>query len=249
MRLAAALLLAAGAAWADDRKSTYEDMTPDLQALQDDPFSNPGLLTALEGETLWSEPAGAEGVACADCHGAVEETMAGVAARYPAWDEAAGRPLDLDGRIELCRTGKQGADPFGRESPELLALSMLITLQSKGDPIAPTDDPRMTPWVERGEALFRTELGQLNLSCADCHEANAGGHLLAATIPEGHPTGYPQYRLEWEETGSLQRRFDNCLFGVRSEPFPHGSDDYLALEAWLKTRAAGMAMEAPAVRP
>ena len=243
------LLLAAGTATADERRSTYEDMTPDLQALQDDPFANPGLLTALEGEALWSDPAGPEGVSCADCHGAVEEAMAGVAARYPAWDATAGRPVDLDGRIEECRTDRQDAAPLGRESPELLALSMLVTLQSKGDPIAPPDDPGMSVWRDRGEALFRAELGQLDLSCADCHEANPGGRLLAATIPEAHPTGYPQYRLEWEETGSLQRRFDNCLFGVRSDPFPHGSDAYLALEVWLKARAAGMPMEAPAVRP
>ena len=49
--------------------------------------------------------------------------------------------------------------------------------------------------------------------------------------------------------GSLARRFDGCLTGVRSEPYDHGSPEYLALEIFLKDRAAGMAFEAPAVRP
>lgn len=73
--------------------------------------------------------------------------------------------------------------------------------------------------------------------------------MAAAVIPQGHPTGYPQYRLEWQEMGGLHRRFDNCFFGIRAQPFDRGSDAYVALELFLKQRAAGMPMEAPAVRP
>ncbi len=249
MKAAFLALCLALPASAEDRRSSYEDMSADLRALQDDPFANPGLLAALEGEALWSEPAGADGRACADCHGAVETSMDGVAARYPAWDEAAERPVDLAGRINLCRTRHQGAEPLARESAPLLALEMLVTLQSKGRAITPDPDPRLDPWRARGEALFRAEIGQLDLSCADCHQDNAGQSLAASTIPQGHPTGYPQYRLEWESVGSLSRRFDGCFTGVRAEPYAHGSDAYLALELFLKARAAGLPVEAPAVRP
>jgi sulfur-oxidizing protein SoxA len=206
------------------------------------------MLAVLSGEALWAAPAGAEDVACAGCHGPPEE-MAGAAPRYPAWDEGLGKPVTLTGRVNLCRTRHQGAEPFPAEDPDLLALAALVGVQSRGMAIAPDPDPRMAPWRARGEDLFTARLGQLNLSCAQCHDDHAGGRLGPAPIPEAHPTGYPIYRLQWQEMGSLQRRFGNCLSGVRSTPFPYGADAYVALEAYLMERAAGMPLETPAVRP
>ena len=71
----------------------------------------------------------------------------------------------------------------------------------------------------------------------------------AATIPQGHPTGYPVYRLEWQSVGSLQRRLRNCLIGMRAEPFAYGAPEYVELELYLMKRAQGMRFEAPGVRP
>jgi len=249
IRAACLLLALALPLAAEERRSGYDDMTPELQQMQDDEFSNPGMLWVGEGEALWSAPAGAGDKACADCHGDAGDSMAGTAARYPAWDDELAAPVDLSGRVNLCRRRHQQAEPLERESREMLALTTFLTFQSRGQPIAPPEDPRLDPWRAEGEALFGTRMGQLNLACAACHDDNAGGHLLAALIPEGHPTGYPQYRLEWQDMGSLQRRFGNCLFGVRAEPFAPGAREYIALELYLKQRAAGMAVEAPAIRP
>jgi sulfur-oxidizing protein SoxA len=55
--------------------------------------------------------------------------------------------------------------------------------------------------------------------------------------------------MEWQAVGSLQRRFRNCMTGIRAEPFPPGAPEWIDLEIYLKERAAGMAMDAPAVRP
>ena len=97
--------------------------------------------------------------------------------------------------------------------------------------------------------LWRRRQGQLNLSCAQCHDDNAGGRLAGATIPQAHPTGYPIYRLEWQALGSLQRRLRNCLVGMRAEPYAWGAPEYVALELFLMDRARGMDLEAPGVRP
>jgi L-cysteine S-thiosulfotransferase len=91
--------------------------------------------------------------------------------------------------------------------------------------------------------------GQLNLSCANCHNDNAGKKLAGATIPQGHPTGYPIYRLEWQTLGSLKRRLRNCLVGMRAEAWDWDDPQYVALELYLMDRARGMALDAPAVRP
>jgi sulfur-oxidizing protein SoxA len=47
----------------------------------------------------------------------------------------------------------------------------------------------------------------------------------------------------------LQRRLRNCMTGVRAEPHAFGSLEHVELELYLQSRAAGMALETPAVRP
>ena len=139
--------------------------------------------------------------------------------------------------------------PWDTESQPLLALETYVANQSRGEPISPPDDPRLEPFRQRGQQLFMQRIGQLGLSCAQCHDQHAGRRLAGSVIPQGHPTGYPIYRLEWQGMGSLQRRVRGCLAGVRAEPFAADSDDFTALAVYLASRAAGMPVETPAVRP
>jgi sulfur-oxidizing protein SoxA len=232
-----------------ERRSGFDDMSRESQAMQRDDLANPGMLWVAEGEALWNGKAGAFEQACADCHGHAAASMKGVAARYPAYLADRARPIDLQGRINLCRESKQNATPLPFESRELLALTAYIAKQSRGLPIAPDPDPRLEPFRARGEALYRLRQGQLNFSCANCHDDHWGRGLGSSPIPQAHPTGYPLYRLEWQSVGSLQRRLRNCLVGVRAEPFPFGADEFVEMELFLMTRAAGMPVETPAVRP
>ena len=110
-------------------------MTPDTQAMQNDDSTNPGMLWVLDGEKLWNSKMGAAGKACADCHQDARASMKGVAARYPALDKTSGRPVDLEQRINLCRTRHQQATPLAHESRDLLALTALVARQSRGAPI------------------------------------------------------------------------------------------------------------------
>ena len=175
--------------------------------------------------------------------------MRAAAASYPAWDEGLRRPVNLGSRINLCRQRHQGQPPWGREEDALLALETLVGLQSRGQPIAPPRDAGMDAARERGRALFTARMGQLDLSCAACHDDNWGRRLAGAPIPQAHPVGYPIYRLEWQSLGSLQRRLRNCMSGVRAEAYPYGAPELVDLEAFLMERAAGLAIETPAVRP
>jgi sulfur-oxidizing protein SoxA len=233
----------------DQRRSDYDDMSRDNKAMQDDDTSNPAMLAVLDGEALWSAKAGALGKSCADCHGDAKSSMKGVAARYPAWNDSAGRPVDLEQRINLSREHDQRAPPFAYESRDMLALSAYIGLQSRGEPIAPHDDPKLKPFIDKGRELFNTRQGQLNLSCAQCHDDNWGKHLAGNVVPQAHPNGYPIYRLEWQGVGSLQRRLRNCMIGMRAETYDYGAPEYVDMELYLMWRARGMAIETPAVRP
>jgi sulfur-oxidizing protein SoxA len=233
----------------DQRRSGYDQMGRETRAMQDDDSANPGMLWVLDGETLWNQKDGTDNKSCADCHGDAAASMQGVAARYPSFDQELGRPLDLEQRLNRERETHQKAAPFAYESKELLALTAYVARQSRGLPIAVADDETTRPFLAAGRALFERRQGQLNLSCANCHDDNWGKSLAGAPIPQAHPTGYPLYRLEWQSLGSLQRRLRNCIIGMRAEAFPYGAAEYVELELYLMARARGMTLETPAVRP
>ena len=244
--LAALALLAGGAG---ERHSGYQDASPAIQVMQDDDAGNPAFLWVQQGEALWSERTGSLGRSCADCHGAAPASMRGVAAQYPQYDTRLGRPVTLEQRINQCRTAQQGAAPLAPESDELLSLTAYVGLQSRGMPVQVSTDGPAARAFDAGKALFRDREGQLNLSCAMCHDGLAGRRLGGSAIPQGHPNGYPEYRLEWQTLGSLDRRIRNCMAGIRAEPFPPGSPEIVLLEFYLAGRANGLKMETPAVRP
>jgi sulfur-oxidizing protein SoxA len=256
MRAAAAVALLAliGSAMAgsippDQRLSGFDQMQPETQAMQREDTSNPGMLAVRQGEALWRRPMGTLSKSCAECHGPDGTSMRGVSARHPAFDPALGRPIDLAGRINQCRTDRQGAPALASEAGDSLALAAFIGFQSRGMAVGPSDDPRLAPFMANGERLFRTRMGQLNFSCSQCHDDNWGRRLGGSTIPQGHANGYPIYRLEWQSMGSLARRLRNCMVGVRAEPFAAGSQEAIDLELYLAARGQGLTIETPAVRP
>jgi L-cysteine S-thiosulfotransferase len=249
-----ALSVSAGIAHAtdiplDQRRSDSEFVSADTRAMQNDDAANPAMLAVLDGETLWNTKAGSVNKSCADCHGDAAKSMKGVAARYPAFAAELARPVDLEQQINLSRVTDQKAEPLAFESKELLALTAYIARQSRGMPVAAKDDALSKPFIAAGRAIFERRQGQLDLSCAQCHDDNWGKKLAGNLVPQAMATGYPIYRLEWQEVGSLQRRLRNCMSGMRAEPYDFGSPELVDLEYFLMWRARGMTMEAPAVRP
>jgi L-cysteine S-thiosulfotransferase len=251
--LLASLLIAAGSLAAEippsERRSGYTFMGRDLKAMQDEDTANPGMLGVLDGEALWKKKTGSAGKACADCHNDASSSMKGVAARYPAYDKALGRPVNLEQRINLCRVRHQEADPLPYERHDLLALTTFVAEQSRGMAIAPDTSPEIEPFVAKGHDFFMKRQGQLNLACANCHNDNWDKHLAGSAVTQAMPNGYPIYRLEWQSLGSLQRRLRNCITGMRAQNFDFGAPELVELELYLMTRAGGMTIETPAVRP
>jgi sulfur-oxidizing protein SoxA len=242
------VLLLAGTATAQELRSGYDDAGPQVRAMQDDDMANPAFLWVRQGEALWARREGAAGKSCADCHGG-PEALRGVAARLPAHDPALGRVVTLAQRIGQCRTERQQAAPLDPEGDAMLALAALVGVQSRGLPLEVDVSGPAAAHAARGEAFFHLRQGQLNLSCAQCHDGLAGQSLAGSRIPQGHANGYPIYRLEWQGMGSLYRRLRACLVGVRAEPLARDDALLADLELFLADRARGLRVETPAVRP
>ncbi len=229
-------------------QSDYAYLSQALRTLQDDDFANPGMLWIDRGQQLWSEAAGPAGTSCQSCHSAASVSMRAVATRYPAWSPAMGRVINLEQQINRCRVGRVKAAAWAYESEELLALTAYLSRQGRGLPVAVRVDGPAASSFERGRAFFYQRRGQLNLSCASCHEQHAGSRLGAETIPQGQINGFPVYRELWQRLGSTHRMFAWCNEAVRAEPYPPGSQEYVDLELFERWRGAGLLIETPAVR-
>ena len=218
--------------------------------MQADDTSNPGMLWVVDGARLWDEPRRRQEPRLRrlpwrrrSLHARRRSPLPGARSLL----SAPGRPRWPHQPLPHRRTA--GATAAPREGDDLLALTAFVAHQSRGLPIAPPPDPALEPFRNAGEALYQRRLGQLALSCAECHDRLAGARLGGNVVPEAHPTGYPVYRLEWQTIGSLQRRLRNCMIGVRAEPFAMGAQELVELELFLMERAAGLLLETPGVRP
>lgn len=229
--------------------SGYEFRTKETQALQDDDFENPAFLWVDEGEELWSTADGTAGKACADCHNDASETMKMVGATFPKWNEKAGKPLNVELQVNMCRTENMGAEPWKYESRQMIAMTSYVKTQARGEPVnVDFSAGDMQKWQDRGKELYYTRVGQLDMACANCHEDNWGNQIRSDLLSQGHTNGFPTYRLKWQGVGTLHRRFKGCMDQVRATPYKRGSDEFIALEVYLAYRGVGLPVESPAVR-
>ncbi len=228
--------------------SGWNFRTTETQELQQDDFDNPGYLWVDKGEDLWNTVEGKAGKSCATCHNDASKTMKGVGASMPKWDAKLGKPMTMENRINNCRVENMQAKPWKWEADQMLSMTAYVRNQSRGMPVNVQADGPMEPWVKRGKELYYTRVGQLDMSCANCHEANFGKYIRADHLSQGQSNGFPTYRLKWQKVGSLHRRFKGCMKNIRAKPYKRGSDEFVALEIYIAQRGKGLQIETPAVR-
>ena len=112
----------------------------DVRALQADEFGNPAQLWLARGAQRWAEPQGAVGQSCQSCHGDAQQSMRGVATRYPSIDTRSGQLLNLEDRIRQCRSQQQKGPELAWESDDLLALSLHVSQASRSMPLRVSTD-------------------------------------------------------------------------------------------------------------
>jgi sulfur-oxidizing protein SoxA len=233
----------------DQLKSGLAFSSPEVRGLQlDDDFASPSAHAIDKGAQLWKQVTGSNNKSCASCHGDANESMKGAATRYPAIDKATGKLFNLEDRIRNCRSKQQKAINWLPESDELLAITLHVTGASKGMPILVSIDGPAKKHFEAGQKLYMARQGQMNLSCTQCHDQHYGQRLYNDKLSQGHPNGYPIFRLDWQYMASLERRLRFCYASVKAEVPPWGHQDMRNLNLYLMWRAQGLPIEVPAVR-
>ena len=228
--------------------SGWRFRTDETQALQTDDFDNPGFIFVDGAIEAWDTAEGEAGKACSDCHGAVEEGMKGVRAGMPKWDETAGEVLSMENFVNRCRTERMQAEPWKWDKGPMNAMVALIGLQSRGMPVDVDVSGPAEEWFKRGEEMYYTRFGQLELSCASCHEENYGNMIRADHLSQGQTNGFPTYRLKNTKLNSIHGRFKGCIRDTRAHTFDPGSPEFRALELYVAWRGEGLSVETPSVR-
>ncbi|MGB0723564.1 MAG: sulfur oxidation c-type cytochrome SoxA [Gammaproteobacteria bacterium] len=229
--------------------SGYDFLTPDTQAMQDDDFENPGMVTVERGEALFHEHRDDEEYACSSCHGEGGEKLdVKEIARFPRHDPALGGFATLQDQVGYCWEMRMDRFPIDYDHPDRIALETFVRHQAKGEPVNVQTDGPMAPFMTEGEALYRERWGQIDMSCYHCHIQHQGTKLRAQTLTQGQANGFPEYRLGKGRITSLHQRMRECFISFRADPFDPGSREYRLLELYLMSRGNGLPIETPAVR-
>ena len=157
--------------------------------------------------------------------------MKGVAARYPAFDKALGRPVDLEQRINLCRVRQQQATPLAYESRDLLALTALVARAvARRRPSRPAPIRNSRPSSPTAAIASCSGRASSISPAANCHDDNWDKRLagcrhhartsdrlsavpagvaiarLAAAPPARLPVGHPRPALRLRRAGTGRTR-------------------------------------------
>ena len=219
----------------------------ETRALQKDDFDNPAMVFVDRGLDRWNAVEGAAEKSCASCHEG-PESMTGLRAVLPRVDDETGKLMLMEDYINECRTERMGAEAWKVTSDPMKDVMALIAMQSRGLPVNVAIDGPAAPFWEQGKEIYYTRYGQLEMSCANCHEQNFGHMIRADHRSQGQVNGFPLYRLKDAGMVTAQQRFKGCVRDTRAETFSPGSDAFKALELYVASRGNGLSVEGVAVR-
>jgi sulfur-oxidizing protein SoxA len=243
------LAIPAAAVLAGGAKSGYEYLKPASRAMQDDDFENPGLLAVEQGQYLFNAKLNAAGKACAECHGKDGEKLnTKDIARYPVYNEDATELVTLQKRISRCREDNAGSETLPTDHPDLVALETFVRNRAIGEVVNVQTDGPMTELLKKGEKLYRTRYGLIDMACYQCHEMYPGQMIRGQKISQGQGNGFPAYRLDTGEVTNLHQRIQQCLTLMRAEPFDADSEEINLMGLYVMSRSNGLRIETPAVR-
>ena len=219
----------------------------DTQAMQMDDFDNPAFVFVDQARDVWNTAEGSAGQSCANCH-EEPESLRGLRAELPKWNEEKGTVYTMEMYINDCRTERMGAEAWGWDSGPMKNMTALLSSVSRGLPMnVAIDGPVAETWA-KGKEIYYTRYGQLELACANCHEDNYGNYIRADHLSQGQSNGFPVYRLRNAGLVSQHNRYFGCIRDTRGHAYDIGSDEFIALELYVASRGNGLMVEGPAVR-
>ena len=227
--------------------SGWHFQTDEIQALQKNDIDNPAMPFVNQAANSFETIDGNADKSCASCHENVE-SFKGLQASMPRVEPESGKLVVMEDQINKCRTERMEAEAWEWSGADMQRMIALIGLQSRGMPMNVAIDGAAAPFWEFGKKMYYTRQGQLEFSCANCHEDNYGKTFGASHVSQGMFNGFPIFQTNNSGFDSRHSRLSGCIRLARAETFAEGSQEYRALELYVTSRGNGLSVETPAVR-
>ncbi|MBI3716648.1 MAG: sulfur oxidation c-type cytochrome SoxA, partial [Betaproteobacteria bacterium] len=198
-------------------KSALDDPARRTKPVEDrdalDPFINPGIERVAAGEARFNSP-GPNGKQCSSCHAQAKAAFADWAATMPQWEPRLRKVLGVEEFILRHAKATTGAS-YAMGGGENVDLSVYLHFLAHGKPIrVDTSSAPAREALRLGEELYNAKVGQLNFSCADCHNADKGANKWIRGQYLGEVKGqldhYPAWRTSRNEVWDIRKRFQWC---------------------------------------
>ncbi|MEW6445182.1 MAG: sulfur oxidation c-type cytochrome SoxA [Pseudomonadota bacterium] len=198
------------------------------------------------GKTLYTA-ALPNGKSLKDCLGDAK----GLRAMYPFFDTEKNKVRVLEADLIQCAQAYGDTKLFTDKSKELKAVSAYLSSESRGMKVSvsvPND--KALAAFEDGKRHWYRKTGQLNLSCADCHQYHSGQRARSETLSPGvgKTAHFPVWRLKDDGIVTLHGRFFGCVRDTRAKPYKPYGDEFRSLEYFLAYIDNGLTITGPAVR-
>lgn len=199
-----------------------------------------------KGKELYST-ALPNGKSLQDCLGNAK----GLRAMYPFFDTKSGKVRNLEADLIQCAQAYGDDKVFTEKSKELKNVSAYLSSQSRGMKVDVTiPNAAALAAFEAGRSSWYRKTGQLNTSCADCHQYHAGQRARSELLSSGlgKTVQFPVWRISVDGLLTLNDRFHGCVRDTRAKPFKHYGEEFLNLEYFLSYIDNGLVITGPAVR-
>ena len=228
--------------------SGYEFLSEQAQEMQDDTFQNPGYELVKNGQTLFHQVQDNE-LSCSSCHSKDAKALEPRSiAQFPKFLHSIQAPLTLREQIQRCWVERLDQFPLFYSDTKLLALETYVRNLAKGEKVNVDISGKMKSYYESGKQLYFRRFGQMDMTCAHCHDIYAGKMLRGQKLTQGHTNGFPLFRLESQKMVNLPQRLTECFHSLRAETYEQDSTEFRDLEIYLNARGNGLQIETPAVR-
>lgn len=214
-----------------------------------DPLENPGMWAVEKAQALWKQRE-TSGFSCQSCHGDAAATFKTWAASMPKWEPRLDKVLGVEEFVTRHARATTGAN-WLMETDENRAMGVYLRFVANGTAInVDTQSPSAKAAIERGVALSKRKLGELNFACTDCHGISANRWIRGQWLgePRGQYDHFPTWRTSLLAVWDIRQRFQWCQVNIRADELPPDAKEYGDLELYLAAQNQGLKLSVPGIR-
>lgn len=215
---------------------------------------NPGEIFMMNGEENFDELGGSL-EEFAKFLGTNEDGLGEVIATFPRYVDKLGNVVSLDQAIQGYFSLKKVKAPE-LKSDDMANITLYIRALANDLPIAMDEkDKRVLGVINKGKEMWETKRGKRGLACYSCHSKEmVGMRLRMQELPDPNSkeikaaATWPGYRMVQSRVVTLQTRMQQCMKNSAQAVIPHGSEEMVALEAYLTSQVKGETVAVPGLK-